>query len=134
MDYTSASPLWDFSQSPSAFPQSAENDFLALLRNPFSPELSASNAYPIPHDSVDPSKITNLPAPAPPPPLSDESSPSPPSFNENSPSSRRQSTISNGDLEAPELKRKASTEGLDDDGPSQKTCMSFSLNNVSCIH
>ncbi|KAI0252656.1 hypothetical protein BJV78DRAFT_1200196 [Lactifluus subvellereus] len=112
MDYTtSTSHLWDFSQSPSAFSQLAENDFLALLQNQFSPDLSASNAYAVPHDGVDPSKITNLPAPAPPPPLSDESSPSPPSFNDNASSSRRQSTVSNGEPETPELKRKASSDG-----------------------
>jgi AP-1-like transcription factor len=133
MDYTApTSPLWDFPQSsPSVFPQMAESDFLALLQQ-FNSD--ASNPFAIPHDSVDPSKITNLPTPAPPPPLSDDSSPSPPSLNEPESSSRRQSTTSAGELEAHELKRKASEDGLEDDSPNQKTCVSSSLYSTAYSH
>ncbi|KAH9964504.1 hypothetical protein BC827DRAFT_1187508 [Russula dissimulans] len=123
MDYnTATSAFWDFSQSPSAFPQLAENDFLALLQKQFSSDLPASPPppFPIPHDGVDPSKITNLPAPAPPPPLSDDSSPSPPSTTDHLTSSRRQSTNSTVEQEH-ELKRKASIDSLEDDNPSQKS-------------
>jgi AP-1-like transcription factor len=134
MDYTASSSVWDFPQS-SAFPQLADNDFLALIQQ-LNPDLATnSNAFSIPHDGVDPSKITNLPAPAPPPPLSDDSSPSPPSLNEHESSSRRQSTTSTGGLEAHELKRKASTDGLeDDDSPNQKSCVSSSSYNMSWSH
>ncbi len=125
MDYNSASsPLWDFSQSPSAFSSLAENDFLALLQKQFDPDLSAANPYSIPHDGVDPSKISNSTALAPPPPLSDDSSPSPPSTNDHLSSSRRQSTNSANELDSPELKRKASDDALNEDSPTQKTCMS----------
>ncbi|SRR6266702_1435279 len=127
MDYnTTSSPLWDFSQSPSAsaFSQLAENDFLALLQKQFDPDLFPANAYAIPHDGVDPSKISNLTTPAPPPPLSDDSSPSPPSTTDHLSSSRRQSTNSGNEQDSPELKRKASDDALDDESPNQKTCMS----------
>ncbi|KAH9046472.1 hypothetical protein EDB84DRAFT_1394614 [Lactarius hengduanensis] len=121
MDYnTSSSPLWDFPQSPSAFSQSAENDFLALLQKQFDPDLFPANAYAIPHDGVDPSKISNLTTPAPPPPLSDDSSPSPPSTIDHLSSSRRQSTNSGNEQDSPELKRKASDDALDDESPNQK--------------
>ncbi|KAI9460208.1 hypothetical protein BJY52DRAFT_1263668 [Lactarius psammicola] len=122
MDYnTTSSPLWDFSQSPSAFSQLAENDFLALLQKQFDPDLFPANAYAIPHDGVDPSKISNLTTPAPPPPLSDDSSPSPPSTTDHVSSSRRQSTNSSNEQDSPELKRKASDDALDDESPNQKS-------------
>ncbi|KAI9512317.1 hypothetical protein F5148DRAFT_1302936 [Russula earlei] len=125
MDYnTAASPFWDFSQSPSAtFPQLAENDLFALLQKQFNPEAQTPSPFPIPRDGVDPSKISNLPAPAPvpPSPLSDDSSPSPPSTTDHLTSSRRQSTNSTTEQDAHELKRKASIDDLEDDNPSQKT-------------
>ena len=126
MDYNTTS--WDFSQSPSAS-QLAENDFLALFQKQFDPDLFAINA--IPHDGVDPTKISNLSAPAPPPPLSDDSSPSPPSTTDHLSSSRRQSTNSTNEQDSPELKRKASDDGLDDESPTQKTCMSSPTHMVS---
>jgi AP-1-like factor len=124
MDYnTSSSPLWDFSQqSPSAFPQLADNDLLALIEKQFDSDIFAADTFVIPHDGVDPTKISNLAAPAPPPPLSDDSSPSPPSTTDHLSSSRRQSTNSNNEQDSPELKRKASDDGLDDESPTQKTC------------
>ena len=128
MDYDATS--WDFSQSPSAFSQ---NDFLALLQKEFDPDLLAANVYPIPHDGVDPTKISNLTAPAPPPPLSDDSSPSPPSTTDHLSSSRRQSTNDSNEQDSPELKRKASDDGLDDESPL-KACMSFPTNVVSYNH
>ena len=123
MDYNaSSSPLWDFSQqSPSAFSQLGENDLLALLGKQFDPDLFPADTFAIPHDGIDPTKISNLAAPAPPPPLSDDSSPSPPSTSDHLSSSRRQSTNSNNEQDSPELKRKASDDGLDDESP-QKTC------------
>jgi AP-1-like factor len=136
MDYNATtSSFWDFSQSsPSTFPQLAESDFLALLQKQFNSDLPASPAFPIPHDGVDPSKITNLPIPAPPPPLSDDSSPSPPSTTDHLTSSRRQSTNSTVEQEAHELKRKASIDSLEDDNPSQKSCMSSSSQMISRSH
>ncbi|KAI9445490.1 hypothetical protein H4582DRAFT_1806591 [Lactarius indigo] len=132
MDYnTSSSPLWDFPQSPSAFSQLAENDFLALLQKQFDPDLFPANAFAIPHDGVDPSKISNLTTPAPPPPLSDDSSPSPPSTTDHLSSSRRQSTNSSNEQDSPELKRKASDDALDDESPNQKTCMLSSAKKAS---
>jgi AP-1-like factor len=134
MDYNApTSSLWDFSQSSSTFSQLAENDFIALFQkqfNPqFTPDLSTSNPFPIPHDSVDPSKITNLASAAPPPPLSDESSPSPPSTTDRLSSSRRQSTNSAVEHDENELKRKASVDAFEEDNPSLKTCMSLLVAN-----
>ena len=127
MDYNTPS-LWDFSRSPSGFNQLPDNDFLALLQKQFSnPDTSAPSPYPISHDGVDPSKITNLPTPAPPPPLSDDSSPSPPSTTDHVSSSRRQSTNSTVEQDAHELKRKASLDAMEDESPSQKSCMCCSL-------
>jgi AP-1-like transcription factor len=136
MDYNATSSLWDFSSSPSSLSQLAENDFLALLQKQFNPDLSASNAYAIPHDGVDPSKITNLPpaAPVPLPPLSDESSPSPPSTNDHLSSSRRQSTNSTVEQDSHELKRKASDDTFEEDNPSQKACLSYSSRIISRPH
>ena len=124
MDYTTPS-LWDFTRSPSAFPQIQDNDFLALLQKQFNTDSSPPSTYPISHDGVDPSKITNLPVPAPPTPLSDEStSPSPPSTTEHASSSRRQSTNSTVEQDSHELKRKASLDFMEEDSPNQKSCSS----------
>ena len=122
MDFNATS--WDFSPSSSTFSQLAENDFLALLQKQFDPDLIPADAYTIPHDGVDPTKISSLTAAAPPPPLSDDSSPSPPSTTDHLSSSRRQSTNSNNEQDSPELKRKASDDGLDEESPSQKSCKS----------
>ena len=134
MDYTATSSLWNFSQSPAGFSQLAENDLLALLQKQFNPDLPTPNAYSIPHDGVDPSKITNLPAAVPPPPLSDDSSPSPPSTNDHLSSSRRQSTNSTTEQETHELKRKASDDAMEEDNPNQKSCVSSYPQIVSCTH
>ena len=129
MDFNAST--WDFSQSPTAF----DDDFLSLLQKQFGPDLISPNAYTIPHDSVDPTKISNLTTvPPPPPPLSDDSSPSPPSTTDRLSSSRRQSTNSANEQDSPELKRKASDDGLDDESPNQKTCMSSPIHVVSYNH
>ena len=133
MDYTTPS-LWDFTRSPSSgFSQIQDNDFLALLQKQFNnPDSSPPTAYPISHDGVDPSKISNLPAPAPPTPLSDESSPSPPSTTDHPSSSRRQSTNSTAEQDGHELKRKASPDDvMEEESPSQKSCsLSFSRRSL----
>jgi AP-1-like factor len=125
MDYTTPS-LWDFTRSPSGFSQIQDNDFLALLQKQFNnPDSSAPAAYPISHDGVDPSKISNLPAPAPPTPLSDESSPSPPSITDHPSSSRRPSTNSTTEQDGHELKRKASADDvMEEESPNQKSSSS----------
>ena len=125
MDYTTPS-LWDFTRSPSAFSQIQDNDFLALLQKQLNTDSSTPSPFPISHDGVDPSKISNLPAPAPPTPLSDESSPSPPSTTDHVSSSRRQSTNSTAEQDGHELKRKASPDVMEEESPSQKSC-SFSI-------
>jgi AP-1-like transcription factor len=124
MDYTTPS-LWDFTRSSSGFSQIQDNDFLSLLQKQFNnTDSSPPSAYPISHDGVDPSKISNLPAPAPPTPLSDESSPSPPSTTDHVSSSRRQSTNSTAEQDGHELKRKASPDVMEEESPSQKSCSS----------
>jgi AP-1-like transcription factor len=124
MDYTTPS-LWDFTRSPSGFSQIQDNDFLSLLQKQFNnADPSTPDAFPISHDGVDPSKINNLPAPAPPTPLSDDSSPSPPSTTDHASSSRRQSTTSTVEQEGHELKRKASPDVMEEESPSQKSCSS----------
>ncbi|KAI0271581.1 hypothetical protein BC834DRAFT_967035 [Gloeopeniophorella convolvens] len=124
MEFNAASSsLWDFSQSPSSFSQLADDDFLVLLQKQFgNNEIPNAGAYTIPHESVDPSKITSLPAPAPPPPLSEDSSPSPPSINDNSSSRRQSANLGSPDQEmSHELKRKASDDAMEDDGPNPKS-------------
>jgi len=126
MDYTTPS-LWDFTRSPSGLSQIQDNDFLALLHKQFNADSSTTtttSAYPISHDGVDPSKITNLPVPTPPTPLSDDSSPSPPSTTDHGSSSRRQSTNSTAEQDIHELKRKASLDFMEEESPSQKSCSS----------
>jgi AP-1-like factor len=123
MDYTTPS-LWDFTRTPSAFSQIQDDDFLALLQKQFNTDSSAPTTYSIPHDGVDPSKITDLSVAAPPTPLSDESSPSPPSLADHPSSSRRQSTNSTTEQDGHELKRKASLDAMDEESPSQKSCSS----------
>lgn len=114
-------PLWDFSQSdPSQFSTIPDDDFLALLSKQFggdsSPLPDQGIPFTLPDSAVDPSKLSNLPAPAPPPPLSDDSSPSPPSMNESD--SRRHSAVYSEEREDG-LKRKASDEDFEE-GPSHK--------------
>ena len=123
MDYTAPS-LWDYTRTPSAFSQIQDDDFLALLQKQFNTDSSTPSTYPVSHDGVDPAKITNLPVPAPPTPLSDESSPSPPSITDHASSSRRQSTNSTTEQDGQELKRKASLDAMDEESPSQKSCSS----------
>ena len=129
MDYSTPS-LWDFARTPSGFTL-PDNDFLALLEKQFNPDTSSPNTYAVSPDGVDPSKITNLPAPAPPPPLSDDSSPSPPSTTDRVSSSRRQSTNSAAEQDSHELKRKASPDDMEEDSPSQKSCMYCSVQIIS---
>ncbi|SRR5713226_6055386 len=133
MDYTTPS-LWDFARSPTGLSQAQDNDFLALLEKQFSQDPSSSNAYPVSHDGVDPSKISNLPAPAPPPPLSDDSSPSPPSTTDHASASRRQSTYSTAEQDGHELKRKASPDDMEEDSPNQKSCSSCFSRMLSRTH
>jgi AP-1-like factor len=129
MDYNSS--LWDFARPPSGFTQLPDSDFLALLEKQFNPDAATPDAFAVSHDGVDPSKITNLPAPAPLPPLSEDSSPSPPSTTDRASSSRRQSTNSAFEQDAHELKRKASPDDMEDDSPSQKSCMYCSVQIIS---
>ncbi|KAI0321140.1 hypothetical protein OF83DRAFT_1081174 [Amylostereum chailletii] len=109
-------PLWDFSQAPATYSQLADDDFLALLQKQFSSEITPVTAIGIPHDGIDPAKLTTLSAP-PPPPLSTDSSPSPSSANDNS---RRESASFDSGPGEDALKRKASDEDLEE-GPSHKT-------------
>lgn len=133
MDYSTPS-LWDFTRTPSGFTQLPDNDFLALLEKQFNPDPSSPDTYTVSHDGVDPSKISNLPAPAPPPPLSDDSSPSPPSTSDHPSSSRRQSTNSANEQDAHELKRKASPDDMEEDSPNQKSCVYCSFQIISRTH
>lgn len=135
--FDSITPLWDFSQSdPSHFANLADDDFLAMLSKQFGTDASLPNqsldSFTLPESAIDPSKLTNLPAPVPPPPLSDDSSPSPPSMNDSG--SRRQSAVYGDDRED-SLKRKASDDEDFEEGPSHKnphlSCELFS--SSSCL-
>ncbi|TFY79827.1 hypothetical protein EWM64_g4189 [Hericium alpestre] len=121
MEGFDSTPLWDFSQ-PASLANLADDDFLALLQKQFTPDIGTTPVDPltVTHNGIDPSKLTNYPIPAPPPPLSEDSSPSPPSVNGES--SRRQSAVYSGpgSNEGDEpLKRKASEEDFEE-GPSHK--------------
>lgn len=136
--FDQATPLWDFSSADiTQFNSLGDDDFLALLSKQFGTDTDPSlpnqlNSFAL--DSVvDPSKLTNSTTTIPPPPLSDDSSPSPPSANDSS--SRRQSAVF-GEEREDGLKRKASDEDMEDEGPSHKTphlaCMStFSFSRYS---
>lgn len=112
--------FWDLSQHPSTFSTLPEDDFLALLQKQF----PTGNPFDLsPPDGIDPINITSLPISNPTPPSTD-SSPSPPSVSQEPVMSRRQSGVfskagseSNDD---PTLKRKASTDSIDDE-PTHKT-------------
>ncbi|KAJ6569545.1 hypothetical protein B0H19DRAFT_1024730 [Mycena capillaripes] len=107
MDTYSAdvSPLWDLSQA-SSFSQLPDDDFLALLQKQFpsSPQYTADFTM-----GVNPLTISRYPLPSLTPP-SEDSSPSPP-----------QQSGSKSPEDEHDLKRKASDEDFDDEGPSQKS-------------
>ncbi|KAI4518470.1 hypothetical protein K525DRAFT_259548 [Schizophyllum commune Loenen D] len=108
-------PFWDLSQA-SQFSQLPDDDFLALLQKQFPAvggDLAANNTFD--RDSVNPRNVTSFPTPTFSPP-SEESSPSPPSSSKDSTDGRNEEELG----ETP-LKRKASQDDLDDQGPSHKT-------------
>lgn len=104
MNYPSISSLWDIPQNPSQFSQLPDEDFLALLQKQF------------PHsDNTDPL----LPRTERQSPASDDSSPSPTS-NPDATSSRPHSLhLRITDNDDASLKRKASSDDLEQ-GPSSK--------------
>lgn len=103
MDTYQETPLWDLGSS---FSQLPDDDFLALLQKQF-PSTSDVNQYSF-NDSVNPQSISRYSLPSLTPP-SEDSSPSPPQFQD-----------TNDDFNDPALKRKASDEDFDEEGPSQK--------------
>ena len=108
-------PFWDLSQA-SQFSQLPDDDFLALLQKQFPAvggDLAANNTFD--RDSVNPRNVTSFPPPTFSPP-SEESSPSPPSSSKDSTDGRNEEELG----ETP-LKRKASQDDLDNQGPSHKT-------------
>jgi AP-1-like transcription factor len=116
--YPGVTPLWDLSHA-SSFSQLPDDDFLALLQKQF--PNSNDGFMPggfdggIDPQSIQPFTLSGLSPP------SDDSSPSPPGMNNDSDSrgtSRRPHASTDGDDAA--LKRKASDDSMDDEGPSQK--------------
>jgi AP-1-like factor len=117
--YPGVTPLWDLSQA-SSFSQLPDDDFLALLQKQFP---NSNDAFPMPggfEGGINPQTIQPFALPGFSPP-SDDSSPSPPSMNNDS-DSRGTSSRPRADTEGDDamLKRKASDDSLDDEGPSQK--------------
>lgn len=116
--------FWDMAQmGVTNFTQIPDDDFLALLQKQFpsvaNADLSTDTTI---FDGIDPQEVHNFPSN--PSPVSSDSSPSPPSTNNDASPSRRQSGVFNSpdnvaDSDDPTLKRKASTESLDDE-PSHK--------------
>lgn len=123
--------FWDISQHPSSFPTLAEDDFLALLQKQF----PTSNLFELnPADGIDPINISSLPLPNPTPPSTD-SSPSPPSVNQEPTLSRRQSGVFSSGAhrsleEDSSLKRKASSESIDDEPMHKNAHTGMSLSHV----
>jgi len=96
--YRDVAHLWDI-QNPANFSQLPDDDFLAMLHK----------QYPSYPDAVNPQNISRYSISTGATPSSDDDSPSPPH------------SATNDDSHDPALKRKASDDGLEDDGPSQKT-------------
>ncbi|KAI0344238.1 hypothetical protein BDW22DRAFT_1406629 [Trametopsis cervina] len=112
--------FWDLPSHASTFSTLPEDDFLALLQKQFP---TTNNIFDLaPPDGVDPLNINPLGIPNPTPPSTD-SSPSPPSIAQEPAPSRPQSGVFSGDgqgtsdsgLDDPILKRKASSESMDDE-------------------
>jgi len=116
--YPGVTPIWDLSQAES-FSQLPDDDFLALLQKQF--PNSNDGFMPGGFDGgIDPQSIQPFSLHGLSPP-SDDSSPSPPSMN-NDPDSGGTSGRPRADTDGDDamLKRKASDDSMDDEGPSQK--------------
>jgi AP-1-like factor len=112
--YSDISPLWDLSQA-SSFSQLPDDDFLALLSKQF-PSAPGNFSTDFTMNGVNPQTISRYPLPSLTPP-SEDSSPSPP---------QQSGSKSPDDDNDHDLKRKASDDDFDDEGPSHKsqhTCM-----------
>lgn len=107
--YRDASQLWDFSH-PTNFSQLPDDDFLAMLHKQY----PSTTAVPYP-DAVNPQNIARYSISSGATPSSDDSSPSPPHSLQDTAGG-----VASDDVHDPALKRKASDDGLDDEGPSQK--------------
>lgn len=103
--YRDVANLWDI-QNTANFSQLPDDDFLAILQK----------QYPSYPDAVNPQNISRFSMPTGATPSSDDSSPSPPHSLHDTPGG-----VTSDDLHDPALKRKASDDGLEDGGPSQKT-------------
>lgn len=106
--YRDTAQLWDFSH-PTNFSQLPDDDFLAMLHKQYPSNTTLS--YP---DGVNPQNIARYSISSGATPSSDDSSPSPPH-------SLQDTAGGVDDVHDPALKRKASDDGLEDEGPNQKT-------------
>jgi AP-1-like factor len=116
--YPGVTPLWDLSQA-SSFSQLPDDDFLALLQKQF--PNSNDGFMPGGFDGgIDPQSIQPFTLAGLSPP-SDDSSPSPPGLS-NDADSRSTPGRPRADTDGDDamLKRKASSDSMDDEGPSQK--------------
>lgn len=115
--YPGVAPLWDLSQA-SSFSQLPDDDFLALLQKQF--PNSNDGFMPGGFDGgINPQTIQPFALPGFSPP-SDDSSPSPPGMNDTDSRGTSMRPRADTDGEDPMLKRKASDDSMDDEGPSQK--------------
>jgi AP-1-like factor len=113
--YPGVTPLWD----ASSFSQLPDDDFLALLQRQFP---NNNDIYtPAGFDGINPQAIQPYTLNGLSPP-SDDSSPSPPGMADG-PDSRSTSRRPRPDTDGDDsmLKRKASDDSMDDEGPSQKS-------------
>jgi len=108
MNYPSMNSLWDISQTPAQFSQLPDDDFLALIQKQFA---SSGNS----DRSVNPQSVHPRRQSSP----DDDSSPSPPS-NADAASTRHSPLVRPNDAEDAPLKRKASSDEMDEPGPSSK--------------
>lgn len=122
--YENSTPHWDFSQTTS-FSQLPDDDFLALLQKQF-PASTDTNPG-LFTNGINPQNLTHLPLPALTPP-SEDSSPSPPNVN----TDQHPQVHPSPENEDPALKRKASFDSFDDEGPSQKSQHTGTFR--SCAH
>ncbi|KAI9566992.1 hypothetical protein HD554DRAFT_2111829 [Boletus coccyginus] len=108
MNYSTMNSHWDMSQTPAQFSQLPDDDFLALIQKQFA---SPGNG----DHSVNPQGVHPRRQSSP----DDDSSPSPPS-NPDAPSTRHSPLVRPSDAEDAPLKRKASSDDMDEPGPSSK--------------
>jgi AP-1-like factor len=125
--FANHNPVWDLSQ-PSSFSELPDDDFLALLQKQFPTSNDAHfQSGAVYTNGVNPQSVSRYSLPTMTPP-SEDSDASTPNTNNN------ESNIRINESDDPVLKRKASEDDFDDEGPSQKNQHTCTCNFHNYIH